>query len=133
MNKSILIGRLCANPEVRATTNGKTVATYRLAVDRAYKTEGQPEADFLPCVAFGSNGDFAGKYLHKGMKVAIEGRIQTRNYEDKEGRKVYVTEIIVERQEFCEKKEAAANDCRPINDYTPTGYEDGLSDDDLPF
>ena len=103
MNKVILIGRLCADVELRRTNSGKAVASYRLAVDRQFKTEGQPEADFLNCVAWGNNGEFAGKYLHKGMKIAIEGRIQTRTY-DKDGAKVYVTEIIVDHHEFCEKK-----------------------------
>ncbi len=107
MNKVILIGRLCNDVETRTTQSGKTVASYRLAVDRQFKQDGQPEADFLNCVAFGSNGEFAGKYLHKGMKVAIEGRIQTRTYDDKDGKRVYVTEIIVEHHEFCEKKEAS--------------------------
>jgi single-strand DNA-binding protein len=110
MNKVILIGRLCADVEVRRTNSGKAVASYRLAVDRQFKQEGQPEADFLNCVAFGNNGEFAGKYLNKGMKIAIEGRIQTRTYDDKDGKKVYVTEIIVDRHEFCEKKaESSAN------------------------
>ena len=104
MNKVILIGRICNEVENRQTQSGKTVASYRLAVDRQFKQDGQPEADFLNCVAFGNNGDFASRYLHKGMKIAVEGRIQTRTYDDKDGKKVYVTEIIVERQEFCEKK-----------------------------
>ena len=104
MNKVILIGRLCADVELRRTQSGKAVASYRLAVDRQFKQDGQPEADFLNCVAFGSNGEFAGKYLTKGMKIAVEGRIQTRTYDDKDGKRVYVTEIIVEHHEFCEKK-----------------------------
>ena len=103
MNKVILIGRLCADVELRRTGSGKAVASYRLAVDRQYKQEGQPEADFFNCVAWGNNGEFAGKYLHKGMKIAIEGRLQSRSYE-KDGAKVYITEIIVEHHEFCEKK-----------------------------
>lgn len=104
MNKVILIGRLCADVAVRYTDSGKTVASYRLAVDRPFKKEGQPEADFINCVAFGNNGEFASRHLSKGTKIAVEGRIQTRNYDDKDGKKVYVTEIIVERHEFCEKK-----------------------------
>lgn len=108
MNKVILIGRLCTEVETRRTNSGKAVASYRLAVDRQFKQDGQTEADFLNCVAFGSNGEFAGKYLNKGMKIAIEGRIQTRTYDDKDGKKVYVTEIIVDHHEFCEKKEASS-------------------------
>lgn len=109
MNKAILIGRLCADPTTRQTQAGKTVASYRLAVDRPPNKDGQKEADFLNIVAFGSNGDFAAKYLQKGTKIAIEGRIQARSYDDKDGKKVYVTEIIVDRQEFCESKQASAS------------------------
>ena len=104
MNKVILIGRLCSDVEVRRTNSGNAVASYRLAVDRQFKQEGQPDADFLNCVAFGNNGEFAGKYLHKGIKIAVEGRIQVRTYDGNDGKKVYVTEIIVDRHEFCEKK-----------------------------
>lgn len=107
MNKVILIGRLTADPEIRATQSGKTVASYRLAVDRAFKSEGQPEADFINCIAFGKGAEFAEKFLHKGMKIALEGRIQTRNYDDRDGKKVYVTEIIVEHHEFCESKRSS--------------------------
>jgi single-strand DNA-binding protein len=104
MNQVVLIGRLCTEVDTRRTNSGKAVASYRMPVDRQIKQDGQPEADFLNCVAFGSNGEFAGKYLNKGMKIAVEGRIQTRTYDDKDGKKVYVTEIIVEHHEFCEKK-----------------------------
>ena len=115
MNKVILIGRLCTEVETRRTNSGKAVASYRLAVDRQFKQEGQPEADFLNCVAYGSNGEFAGKYLNKGMKIAVEGRIQTRTYDDKDGKKVYVTEIIVERHEFCEKKAESSGNNNGLN------------------
>lgn len=107
MNKAILIGRLTADPEIRATQSGKNVASYRLAVDRAFKSDGQPDADFINCIAFGKGAEFAEKYLHKGMKIALEGRIQTRSYDDRDGKKVYVTEVIVEHHEFCESKKAA--------------------------
>lgn len=109
MNKVILIGRLCADVELRRTNSGKAVASYRLAVDRRFKQEGQPEADFFNCVAWGSNGEFAGKYLHKGTKIAIEGRLQSRSYE-KDGAKVYVTEVVVDHHEFCEKKSDSSGD-----------------------
>ena len=103
MNKVILIGRLTSDPEIR-NASGKTVARYRLAVDRQFKQEGQPEADFLTCVAFGKGGEFAEKYLTKGTKIAVEGRIQTGSYTKDDGSKVYTTDIIVERHEFCESK-----------------------------
>lgn len=101
MNKVILIGRLTDNPDVRYSNKENealAIARYRLAVDRI--GEG---ADFISCVAFGKQGEFAEKYLKKGTKVAIEGRIQTGNYE-KDGKKVYTTDVVVERQEFCERK-----------------------------
>lgn len=108
MNKCILIGRLCSDPDVRQTQSGTSVASYRIAVDRAVKKEGQPDADFLTCIAWGKGAEFAQKYLAKGTKIAIEGRIQTRSYE-KDGEKRNVTEIIVERHEFCESRKAAAS------------------------
>ena len=130
MNNVVLIGRLAADPEIRYTQSGKCVASYRLAVDRAFKSDGQPEVDFIGCVAWGKNGEFCQKYLHKGMKIAVEGRIQTRNYDDRDGKKVYVTEVIVEHHEFCESKSSwqAASP-------TSGGFvemEDG-NDEELPF
>lgn len=129
MNKVILIGRLVADPEIRQTNSGKTVASYRMAVDRNVKTEGQPEADFINCTAWGKTGEFAEKYLHKGMKIAIEGRIQTGSYE-KDGQKHYTAEIIVDRHEFCESKKAADSGSYPA----PQGFtEIDETDGHLPF
>lgn len=103
MNKVILIGRLVKEPEVRYA--GETaVARYTLAVDRKYKKEGEPTADFINCVAFGKQGEFAEKYLNKGMKIAVTGRIQTGSYTNKDGQKVYTTDLVVEEYEFCESK-----------------------------
>ena len=137
MNKVILIGRLTADPEIRATQSGKTVASYRLAVDRAFKSESQPEADFINCVAFGKGAEFAEKYLHKGMKIALEGRIQTRSYDDRDGKKVYVTEIIVDHHEFCESKKAADSGSYTCNYAAPQaqgGFAEIPDDDgELPF
>lgn len=135
MNKVILIGRICTDIETRSTNSGTTVATYRLAVDRRFKKEGQPEADFLTCVAFGNNGEFASKYLRKGIKIAVEGQIQTRSYEDKDGKKVYVTEILVDSHEFCERKtDANTNATSAVTQQPmPTTFEPLGNDDDLPF
>jgi len=83
--------------------NAMAIARYRLAVDRRFKKDNEQTADFIPCVAFGKAAEFAEKYLHKGMKIAVTGRIQTGSYE-KEGQKVYTTDIVVEDQEFCESK-----------------------------
>ena len=133
MNKWLGIGRLCGDPEIRNTDSGKAIANYRIAVNRDFKKDGQPDADFLNCVAFGKAAEFAGKYLHKGTKVAVEGRIQTRDYLNKDGQKVYVTEIIVDRHEFCESK--SSGQASEANYSTaPMGFE-GMeaNDDELPF
>lgn len=135
MNKVILIGRLCNDVEVRHTDSGKAVASYRLAVDRQFKKEGQPEADFINCVAFGKSGEFAGRYLSKGVKIAIDGSIRTRTYDDKDGKKVYVTEIVVDRHEFCEKKteHSGFGGFDPVQT-EPTGFAVvDAEDSDLPF
>ena len=106
MNKALLIGRLAADPEVHYSNGEKptAIAKYRLAVNRRFKKEGEQETDFISCVAFGKNGEFAEKYLTKGTKIAIVGRIQTGSYENKEGQRVYTTDVIVEEHEFCESK-----------------------------
>ena len=111
MNKVILMGRLTRDPEVRYTQGEQpmAIARYSLAVDRRFarnNQEGQRTADFISCVAFGKNGEFAEKYLHKGTKIAVEGRIQTGSYTNKDGVKVYTTDVVVESQEFAESKNA---------------------------
>ena len=104
MNKVELMGRLTKDPESRGEGNG-FVARYTLAVDRRYtKKEGEKETDFLNIVAFGKGGEFAAKYFKKGMKVVVIGRIQTGSYTNKDGQKVYTTDIIAEEQEFAESK-----------------------------
>lgn len=111
MNKVILMGRLTRDPEIRYSQGERStaVARYSLAVNRTFKRDGDPDADFINCVAFGKQAEFAEKYLRKGTKMAITGRIQTGSYTNKEGVKVYTTDIIVEEQEFAESKAAAEN------------------------
>ena len=113
MNKVILMGRLTRDPEVRYSQgeNATAVARYTLAVDRRYnRNNDEQSADFINCVAFGRNGEFAEKYLRKGTKIAATGRIQTGSYTNKDGMKVYTTEVIVEEQEFAESRaESEAN------------------------
>ena len=111
MNKVILMGRLTRDPEVRysAGENALAIARYTLAVDRRFRRDGEANADFINCVAFGRNGEFAEKYLHKGTKILAEGRIQTGSYTNKDGVKVYTTEVVVENQEFAESKNAQGN------------------------
>lgn len=106
MNKVILLGRLTKDPEVRYTQseNMLAIARYTLAVDRRFKKEGQPSADFINCVAFGKSAEFAEKYMTKGRLFGVIGKIQTRNYENDKKEKVYVTEVVVDEQYFADIK-----------------------------
>ena len=110
MNKAILMGRLTRNPDIRYTQGEKSVciARYTLAVDRRFKRDGEQEADFISCVAFGRQAEFAEKYLQKGTKIVISGRIQTGSYTNREGARIYTTDIVVEEQDFAESKATAA-------------------------
>ena len=143
MNRVVLIGRLVADPEVRYTQGDQPmcIAAYRLAVERrGKKQEGQQNADFISIKAFGKGGEFAEKYLHKGMKIAVSGHIQTGSYTKQDGTKVYTTDVIVDEQEFCESRQA--NDT--AQNYTPRepkeapsmgdfmSIPDGI-DEELPF
>jgi single-strand DNA-binding protein len=111
MNKVILMGRLTRDPEVRYSQgeNAMAIARYTLAVDRRFNRNNDDQtADFIGCVAFGRAGEFAEKYLHKGTKIAVTGRIQTGSYTNKDGVKVYTTDVVVEDQEFAESKNSSA-------------------------
>ena len=110
MNKVILMGRLTRDPDIRysAGDNAMAVARYTLAVDRRFRREGEATADFISCVTFGRSAEFAEKYLRQGTKIAITGRIQTGSYTNREGQKVYTTDVVVEEQEFAESKSAAS-------------------------
>lgn len=135
MNKVILTGRLTREPEVRYSTgaNATCIARYTLAVDRRYKKEGEASADFINCVAFGKTGEFAEKYLTKGTKIAVVGRIQTGSYTDKDtGKKVYTTDIVVEEHEFCESKGGNAQQTKPDSDGF-VSVPDDVEDSELPF
>ena len=111
MNKVILMGRLTRDPDIRYSQGERAtcVARYTLAVDRRFRREDGVTADFIGCVAFGRQGEFAEKYLKKGTKIAITGRIQTGSYTNREGNKVYTTDVVVEDQEFAESKSASQN------------------------
>ena len=136
MNKVIEIGRLTKDPDIRYSQGENTtcVARYTLAVDRKFKQEGQPTADFINCIAFGRLGEFAEKYLHKGVKIAVTGRIQTGSYTNKDGQKVYTTDVVVEEQEFCESKSQSNSQPQPApsNDNSWLDIPDG-AEDLLPF
>ncbi len=140
MNKVILMGRLVRDPEVRYSQGENTTAVgrYTLAVDRRGKREGEDNADFIGCVCFGRAAEFAEKYLHKGTKLVVTGRIQTGSYTNKDGVRVYTTDVVVEDQEFAESKNSSTDkDPAPKGPY-PTSYDgfmnipDGI-DAELPF
>ena len=139
MNKVILMGRLTRDPEVRYTQgdNAMAIARYSLAVDRRFKRDGEPDADFINCVAFGKSGEFAEKYLKKGIKIAVVGRIQTGSYTNKDGQKVYTTDVVVEEQEFAESKNSGSSDnnqSAPANKNTDfMNIPDNVEDEGLPF
>ena len=110
MNKVILMGRLTRDPETRTSSGDSAtqITRYSLAVDRRFKRDGDQSADFINCVAFGKAGEFADKYFRKGMKVAVTGRIQTGSYTNKDGQKVYTTDVVIEEQEFAESKQGSS-------------------------
>lgn len=135
MNKVILLGRLTKDVETRYSQGVEPMAIsrYTLAVDRKFKREGEQTADFINCVAFGKAGEFAEKYFRKGMKVAVTGRIQTGSYDNKEGQKVYTTDIVIEEQEFAESKGQSEEKPRPSTDNDGfMNIPDGI-DEELPF
>ena len=131
MNKVILMGRLTRDPEVRNSQGGTAVARYTLAVDRMFKREGEPNTDFINCITFGKGAEFVEKYLKQGMRIVVSGRIQTGSYTNRDGAKVYTTDIIVEEHEFAESKRSGAYFVPGRGDGF-TNIPDGL-EDELPF
>lgn len=134
MNKVILMGRLTSDPEIRYTQNKLAIARYTLAVDRKGHTENT--ADFIRCVAFDHAAEFAEKYFKQGTKIIITGRIQTGSYTNKDGQKVYITEVVTEEQEFAESKSANKPKQQEAPSAGPNGFmniPDGVEDEDLPF
>lgn len=144
MNKVILMGRLTRDPEVRYTQSATptAVANYSLAVNKRFKREGEPDADFINCVAFGKSGEFAGKYFKKGQQVSVVGRLSVRSWDDQNGQKRYTTEVVVEEQFFADSKRDSY-DSAPSYDDAPTYKSNSAptdfssiaeeTDDDLPF
>ena len=136
MNKVILMGRLTRDPEVRYTAgeNAMAVARYTLAVDRGIKKQAEQSADFIQCVAFSKAAEFAEKYFRQGMRVLVSGRMQTGSYTNKEGRKVYTTDIILDSQEFADSKGDNAGDQSSAADEDEfMRIPDGVEDEALPF
>ena len=114
MNRVILVGRFARDPELRSTNTGKSVATFSLAVDRRYKQEGQPEADFFNIVAWGRQAEVICQYLGKGRQIALTGRLQSRSYEAQDGTKRYVTEVVMEEFDFIGNKSDTASQSSPM-------------------
>lgn len=150
MNKVILMGRLTKDPEVRYSQSTEPVAVtkYTLAVNRKFKRDGEPEADFINCVAFGKSGEFAEKYYKKGQLVSVVGKLQVRSWDDQNGQKHWFTEVIIEEQYFAESKNLSdsyhntsvdENKLKPIEPNTPPSAEGfypidkSIEDEDLPF
>ena len=144
MNSVILCGRLTRDPDVRYSAGDEpiAIARYTLAVDRRFKRDGEQSADFISCICFRRSAEFVEKYLHKGMKMIVRGRLQTGSYTDKEGVKRYTTDVIVDEQEFAESKKASeggGNQSSQQAASTPASGEDGFMnipdgiDDELPF
>lgn len=132
MNKAVLIGRLGRDPELKYTQGNNTaIARFSIAVDRRFAKDGEQAVDFINCLAFGKTAEFIDKYFTKGMRIAVDGRIQTGSYKDKDGKTVYTTDIVVENCEFCDRKQDAGN--------AGTGSGDGFMqipdsmEEELPF
>ena len=144
INRVVLVGRLTKDPVLRKTANGASVVSFTVACTRRFKQEGQPEADFINTVAWNKTADIVAQYTHKGSLVGVEGRIQTRSYDDQSGKRVYVTEVVADSVQFLESKSAAASNANS-NAYVPEannqGYQESyetsstldIASDDLPF
>lgn len=142
INRVVLVGRLTKDPVLRKTGSGASVVSFTVACDRKIKAEGQPTADFINTTAWNKVADLVNQYVHKGSLVGVEGRIQTRSYDDQSGKRVFITEVVAESVQFMEPK-AAGNQVA----YTPSGNQDNyydqgqqgyestldISSDDLPF
>lgn len=130
LNRVILIGRLTKDPELRYTPQGVAVTQFTLAVDRPFQTNGEKEADFIPVVTWRQLAETCANYLRKGRLTAVEGRIQVRNYENNEGKRVYVTEVIADNVRFLERNETESREEPKHTDYSKAI---DISSDDLPF
>ena len=130
INNVVLVGRLTKDPVLRKTGSGVSIVSFTVACDRRVKAEGQPTADFINTVAWNKTADNVAQYTHKGSLVGVEGRIQTRSYDDQSGRRIYVTEVVADRVQFLESKSASANN--DSTGYTPDynnnqGYEQDMN------
>ncbi len=136
MNNCVILGRLVRDPDIRYTqgNNSMAVAKFTLAVDRRIKKDGEASADFINCVAFGKTAEVIEKHVYKGNKIAVAGHIQTGSYTNKEGQKVYTTDVIVDAMDFCESKSSSGNNSagRPADTGDFMNIPEGI-EEDLPF
>lgn len=135
MNKVILMGRLTKNPEIKyaGKDSDMAVARYTLSVNRRYKRDGEQEADFISCVTFGKSAEFAQKYLRKGIRIVIGGRISTGSYKDKDGKTIYTTDVIVEEHEFAQNKDGSGGeDLSETSKTDKDGFME-VQDGEIPF
>jgi len=135
MNQIFLCGRLCNDPDVRYGTNSNAIAKFSIAVDRRFKRDGQPTADFFNCVAFGKTGEFIEKYFHKGSKILLNGEMQNNNYKNKEGQMVYGFQVTVNNVEFAESKSQQNNAQQAKQQQADTDFmqiDDSITEE-LPF
>ena len=134
MNIVVLMGRLTRDPEVRYSTgeNPLAIARYTLAVDRRFRREGEQTADFISCVAFGRSAEFAQKYFHQGVRITVSGRIQTGSYTNKDGNKVYTTEVVVDNQEFAESRAASEASRQAYTQSAGASYGGGYQNTQAP-
>ena len=137
LNRTILVGRITRDPELKKTQTGVSVVSFTLAVNRTYKKEGEQDADFINCVAWRNSADFLGNYITKGALLGVEGRIQTRTYEDQSGRTVYITEVVCETVQALESRsQREGGNTGYQTGYTQTTPNEPILDitsDDLPF
>jgi single-strand DNA-binding protein len=138
MNKVILMGRLVKDPEVRYSQSSTPVAVvkYTLAINRRFKKDGEPDADFINCIAFGKSGEFAEKYYKKGQLVSVVGRLQVRSWDDQSGQKRWSTDVIIEDQYFAESKGSAGSKPQDAGQADNNGFypiDESIEDEDLPF
>ncbi|OEL06874.1 single-stranded DNA-binding protein [Staphylococcus xylosus] len=134
INRVVLVGRLTKDPEFRTTPSGVSITTFTLAINRTFtNAQGEREADFINCITFRKQAENVNNYLNKGSLAGIDGRIQTRNYENKEGKRVYVTEVVADNVQFLEPKNSNKQNKQQENGFANVIGPLDISDDDLPF
>lgn len=131
LNSIVIMGRLTANPELKTTNSGLSVTSFTVAVDRAFQSNGEKQTDFINCVAWRNNAEFITKYFTKGQMIAVQGSLQSRNYEDKNGNKRTAFDVVVERSSFCGGK--VEKDEQINNDIDTSEFDEISADEDLPF